>query len=303
MGEDIMEQNNDDEREGAKRSTANRRNAARSTGPKTHEGKKRVRQNAVRHGLRLLSREVLIRKGDGKENEREFRALLKEVRDDRQPSGVLEETQVEIIVDCLWTLRRCQRCETAALRSRFDTAHLDYEKLLNERFEHAVLVLVQLGSRKQLLEMSRGIRYLIEALEATRTELEETGHMSPDTYHQLQLCYSKKNFVARCEEFVGRDVLKAAHDGHAQGDVPPDPGLDVRRQVALEEIEAKVSQLQEYFESTLEMEELERERRMASFSIPSAEEAQKLLRYRTAIERRLYKAMDQLAALQGRRKD
>ena len=292
---------NDDARGETKRSGANRLNATRSTGPKTPEGKKRVRQNAVRHGLRLLSREVLIRKGDGKENEREFRALLQKVHDDRQPSGVLEETQVEIIVDCLWTLRRCQRCETAALRSRFDTAHLDYETLLNERFEHAVLVLVQFGSRKQLHELSRGIRYLIEALEATRSELAKTGHVTPDTYRQVKLCYGKKNFVALCEEFVG-DVLKAAHDGQAQGEVRPDPGLDERRQGAIDEIESKVSQLQEYFESTLEMEELERERRMGSFSIPSAEEAQNLVRYRTAIERRLYKAMDQLAALQGRRK-
>ena len=34
---------------------ANRRNAKKSTGPKTDEGKKRSRQNALKHGLEATS--------------------------------------------------------------------------------------------------------------------------------------------------------------------------------------------------------------------------------------------------------
>jgi hypothetical protein len=41
-----------------KRMAANRRNAQKSTGPKTPEGKAVVRLNAMKHGL--LSREVLL---------------------------------------------------------------------------------------------------------------------------------------------------------------------------------------------------------------------------------------------------
>jgi len=37
---------------------ANRRNALKSTGPRTPEGKAAVRQNALRHGL--LSKETLL---------------------------------------------------------------------------------------------------------------------------------------------------------------------------------------------------------------------------------------------------
>ena len=41
-----------------KQAQANRRNALRSTGPKTPEGKAAVRHNATKHGL--LSQEVLL---------------------------------------------------------------------------------------------------------------------------------------------------------------------------------------------------------------------------------------------------
>ena len=41
-----------------KKAQANRRNALKSTGPKTPEGKTAVRLNALKHGL--LSRETLL---------------------------------------------------------------------------------------------------------------------------------------------------------------------------------------------------------------------------------------------------
>ncbi len=46
-----------------KKAEANRRNALKSTGPRTPEGRNAVRLNALRHGL--LSREVLLPGEDG----------------------------------------------------------------------------------------------------------------------------------------------------------------------------------------------------------------------------------------------
>ena len=288
-----MYEENSQNRPQSKKMSANRENAARSTGPKTPEGKKKVSRNAVKHGL--LSKEVVIKKGDGKENEREYRQLLRRVCEDWQPVGVLEESQVAIIVECLWTLRRVQRCETAALRSRLDTAHLDYEMLLKKRFDHAALISVRFGKRDQLLQTSRGIRFLIQTLEAAMNELSETRYLTAETHRQLQLCCGKgdRNFAVMCEDFVG---------AHKEDDVTPDPWLDEPRIDALEEIDGEVSLLQEVLERVLEMEELELERRMANFGLPTGKEADRLLRYRTAIERRFYKAIEQLKALQTWRK-
>lgn len=77
---------------------ANRRNAAKSTGPRTAEGKHRSSRNALKHGL--LAREVVILDGDGAETEADFDALLADLSDELRPRGVIEETLVERIATC-----------------------------------------------------------------------------------------------------------------------------------------------------------------------------------------------------------
>jgi hypothetical protein len=62
---------------------ANRRNALRSTGPKTLEGKSIIKWNSLKHGL--LSKEIVIPTGDGKENRTEYEILLSRLREDLQP--------------------------------------------------------------------------------------------------------------------------------------------------------------------------------------------------------------------------
>ena len=74
---------------------ANRRNAAKSTGPKTPEGKARSRRNALKHGL--LADQVLITDGDGAEDPHDFHALLDQFYADHQPASALEKMLVERI--------------------------------------------------------------------------------------------------------------------------------------------------------------------------------------------------------------
>ena len=96
-----------------KRIEANRSNSLRSTGPQTLRGKRKVRWNAVKYGV--LSRALLVRGGEGKEDEGEFRNLLVQLRQDCQPLGYREELLVEKIGVCCWRLRRVLRCEAGQL--------------------------------------------------------------------------------------------------------------------------------------------------------------------------------------------
>ena len=88
---------------------ANRRNARKSTGPRTPQGKAVVSRNAVKHGL--LSCEVLLPDEEG-----EALADLSELlRSEFQPKGYLETLLVDRIVGLVWRLRRMGQIEAGML--------------------------------------------------------------------------------------------------------------------------------------------------------------------------------------------
>ncbi|MEK6797967.1 MAG: hypothetical protein AABZ12_03295 [Planctomycetota bacterium] len=100
------------------RLAANRRNAQRSTGPRTPEGKSRSSRNAVKHNI--LARDVVIRDGDGAENPSDFNALLRELDAQFKPVGPVERALVERIAAAYWRLRRVHRFEVGLLRRSLD---------------------------------------------------------------------------------------------------------------------------------------------------------------------------------------
>ncbi|MCW5978452.1 MAG: hypothetical protein KIT09_10260 [Bryobacteraceae bacterium] len=87
---------------------ANRRNAKKSTGPKSPQGKQRVSANAVRHGLLTAS---TLAAGD---DPAEFQEFANQLRTEYRPANALEEIQAACIIDCLWRLRRLQQVEAGA---------------------------------------------------------------------------------------------------------------------------------------------------------------------------------------------
>jgi len=85
--------------------TANRANALRSTGPVTPEGKARVSQNALKHGL--TARHLVIR-----DDEREdFAALRDSLTADLAPQGALETITFNELLHAAWNLHRFRRLE------------------------------------------------------------------------------------------------------------------------------------------------------------------------------------------------
>ena len=86
---------------------ANKRNARKSTGPTSPEGKARVSRKAVTHGL--CSRKALL----PHENLRDMRAQLKALRRDLKPQGAREESLVAVMARHLRKL-----CPTRPPRSR-----------------------------------------------------------------------------------------------------------------------------------------------------------------------------------------
>jgi len=93
------------ELENERRTSANRRNAEKSTGPQTEEGKALVSRNATKHGL--LSRETLLPNEDGSALE----VFSQNLRAELSPVGELENLLVDRIISASWRLRRVLRVE------------------------------------------------------------------------------------------------------------------------------------------------------------------------------------------------
>jgi len=79
---------------------ANRRNAAKSTGPRTPEGKARSSRNATRHGISL--RMVLL----STEDQKEFENLYADLRAEHQPEGATEDILVFKMAEAFFMSQR-----------------------------------------------------------------------------------------------------------------------------------------------------------------------------------------------------
>jgi hypothetical protein len=94
-----------------KQIAANRRNALKSTGPVTPEGKERSRRNAVRHGL---TAETVIAALEDAEDYQAFEAA---VTADYDVETAIERELVLRLASVLWRLRRATGIETPLFES------------------------------------------------------------------------------------------------------------------------------------------------------------------------------------------
>jgi hypothetical protein len=110
-----------------RRLEANRRNAARSTGPRTPEGKARVARNPIKHGFFVAQERWTPAQ------HRDFEQTLKGLRDDLKPQGMVEESCVLTIAQSYVRMAAMLRYENiAALKY-----HQQRERELNDRIASA----------------------------------------------------------------------------------------------------------------------------------------------------------------------
>src|SRR5208283_3726666 len=86
--------------------SANRQNAAKSTGPITQNGKLQSRRNAMRHGLTAATVVPTM------EDAEEFERFAAAVRADYRPASTVEHELVARLTSLLWRLRRSTLIET-----------------------------------------------------------------------------------------------------------------------------------------------------------------------------------------------
>ena len=120
---------------------ANRRNARLSTGPVTEEGKRKSRQNALRHGL---TAETVI---DALEDAEDYAAFEMAVTADYDAQSAVERELVLRLASLLWRLRRATAIESGLFKIQAKhllqfrqrrQAHQERQKIIDSMYRNAL---------------------------------------------------------------------------------------------------------------------------------------------------------------------
>jgi hypothetical protein len=134
---------------------ANRRNALRSTGPKTENGKRRSRRNAFRHGL---TAETVI---EVLEDTADYRGFEAAIIADYDARTAVERELVLRLACLLWRIRRATSIETGLLRIQAEIlrARPNVHEAISESArnpEHCMASAIEGTVRQSLRESSNG---------------------------------------------------------------------------------------------------------------------------------------------------
>lgn len=276
-----------------KQIAANRRNAAKSTGPRTGEGLSVSKMNALKHGI--LSRQVLVRGLSLRESETELEALHQRFRDELLPEGPLEELLVDQIVTAHWRLRRALSAESAEIALSVDKVSHRHGRGFDPAFQ-GMRYSLHPDPAYALEDSSMGLSILMEWLREVRDRVKRKGCLSEAAVLELAARFGgKPNRLVRFFEDLRRQW--ADEPGQARPERVEDPISAI-----LEILDRRLS-LFRYMLSDRKAAEAQAEAaEQAAAVLPAAEVLDKIMRYETKLERQMYRAMAQLERVQRMRR-
>ena len=285
---------------------ANRGNAKRSTGPKDT---RRTKYNAQKHGL--LSQAAIIQDGDAKEDPRELRSLVEALRKDLGPEGAMEEMLVDRISSCVWRLRRAQRAEVGEIRRGADSTVMDTMRSIADRYDSAsdleemIPFIVAGGRKRELSRTTHGIAHMKRVLDRTRALVEEQGRLTKGQLAEAIRIYGDRmgsvagTLLALSTAATGGPPVND-HEKPGTGSDFPSP--ERCKELLLSLIDREMARLKDEAELMAEREKLELDAAVLSLHLPSDDVLAKILRYETAIDRQMYRALNELRELQAARR-
>jgi len=144
-----------------KQQQANRRNAQRSSGPKTSEGRAAVRLNALKYGLRARSTVI------HGENPEDYTQLADELEAEWHPQTRSERIHLETVATSQWLLARVAKCEGCI----YERMGYDYDEK-----SYALLQIVA----KQRAQLERSYRIAAQDLKQSQKDRQSQPHQQPD---------------------------------------------------------------------------------------------------------------------------
>ena len=263
---------------------ANRRNAQRSTGPTTLEGKARVARNALKHGL--LARDVIIVAGDGQESEVEFHQLLDELYEAHEPVGPTEQMLVQNMAVNRWRKWRVLRAEVGAIRARLDSVTVERARALADKVDSEEN---RDGAYLCLPRSCAGIDRLLGGIDAIREQLSSAGpEVGSDVLAEENISWLMDN-LGWIDEWIKTHL-------HDESEEEPRWGTLIE---ALDLVRADLVERKPDVERE---EALALEAEKARLAVPDDPAAERRLRYKKAIDAEFYRTLATLEAMQRTRR-
>jgi len=264
--------------------------AAAASGP-IRSGKAVSKLNALKHGL--LSQTVVVRGYKIKESPAAFRKLCQKFYADLQPVGPLEEMLVGQIVTATWRLRRARTAESGEIALNVDEGYLKRRRI-NPQLQWAEWE-VWGDPVWAMKESHMGTSILAGWLSEVRKQVEQDGEL---TEAAIKIPFhGKPNRLAVDLEKLRQRCL-----------LPPPAGTDaarhreeIKKQV-LAHIDREMRILEWGRDDCWQRENAEEQARQAAAVLPAPAVLEKILRYETALERQIFRAMHELERLQRRRR-
>ena len=276
-----------------KQRKANIKNAKKSTGPRTKKGKEIVSKNALKHGI--LSKEAFLDIGKIKEDREEFDKLRKRFFSELNPHNILEEMLVDMIFSYYWRLRRVLRVEKEEIRRQ--TKLVGVVRLINENLQadrledgYIYISLRELVNNVILLRRyETKVLYFVDILD-------KKGFLTENEFLE---CIKLVKSVSSNEtvEYIENLNIRARRDAR---------GRKLKNEYA-DELKRILSMILErvrlYLTLAEFVEKIEVEVEEKTSMVLPEEILNKILRYETSLERKLYKAIETLEMLRGQVKN
>ena len=186
---------------------ANRKNAKKSTGPKTPEGRAAVRLNGLKHGL---TSQILVLPG---ESISDFEHLLDSLEAEHQPTTPTEVILVRQMAMASWRLNRILHMEASQYhirRSDLEDNFEEYYTNLTEPDRHAIIA----ADDKTLINFAR-----------YEAQMERSFHRNLTALQRLRAQRKSEMTNQSQSKEIPTPVAQAANGkaGHARPGVTPAP--------------------------------------------------------------------------------
>jgi hypothetical protein len=238
-----------------------------------------------------------------------------------QPQDVVTEMLLEEAVSTYWRLQRPRRCEAAEIRKRLDTAKYRrmyeknsevnslksrfiannatrYSSMGTEQTDKQAVRLSQEETRKQLEQSSLGLEFLIKQVGYVQSEVEQNGFIS-------QMCEAilvdvrgiEDNMATAC---LGLNKIANAERAKLKTDEKADTTtFDQNKRLFCIALDSIIQNLNTMKAVIKRLESEEEEAYLATLVLPPTECLERIHRAEVAMERRFYKALTYLLAMQA----